>query len=322
MICVASYTGHEAHTMARQLVTELRGPNFKLAAYVFNHGAEARKKERERVQEVLKKQREALQHQQAAPEPSKDALTLIQRASVGWDPKRQGDPNRATLQVRHMRVEEQVAVLVGSYRNMDAARSSLDELRKLKGPDPERVKLHSMWIMRRGEKPGEVKGEQVFVNPFLQGFVVRNPAAPKEQVQEEQKWDLPQLRRLNADEPLSLLNCRGQYTLAVKMLQVPTRVQSKDSAANLWNKMPAVTTNSVDPAGESAHNLAEFFRKGGLESYVLHMRYLSVVTVGSFDRLDDPRLRLLQERLSQLSANPAYAPLGLEANPRPMVVPR
>lgn len=298
MICVASYLGHEAHTMARQMVAELRSERYKLPAYVFNHGAEARRKERQRVLELIKKQKEFLQqHGQ--------------------------DPSQVPIRVRYMRVQEQVAVLVGGYKDMDSARKALDDLRKLKPPDPTRVKLNTLYVLRREENQGGVQGEATFANPFQQAFVVRNPALPKETPTNQPKWDMDQLRRLNADENFSLLKCTKPYTLAVRFFQVPTVIQFKDGPTNLWKKITStVATSDVDAAAHSAHNLADYLRKAGVDSYVLHTKYVSIVTVGAFDNLEDPRLKLLQERLANAAANPANAPFGLLPMPQPMEVPR
>ena len=85
---------------ARQMVIELRS-TYKLHAYVHNHGAEERRKEYERVREIVKKQQDFIKETGAIATP---------------------------IRVRHMRIEEQCAVLVGGYKTDDEAKRSLQQI--------------------------------------------------------------------------------------------------------------------------------------------------------------------------------------------------
>ncbi len=46
-----------------------------------------------------------------------------------------------------------------------------------------------------------------------------------------------------------------------------------------------------DSSAGAATSLTEWLRKGNIEAYVLHTKYTSIVSVGSFDSKDDPRMR-------------------------------
>jgi hypothetical protein len=68
----------------------------------------------------------------------------------------------------------------------------------------------------------------------------------------------------------------------------------------------------IDTAAHNAHNMAELMRKSmNLEAYVLHTRFSSLVTVGGFDRLDDPRLRSTQELLTSRLKVPSVLPMAV-----------
>src|SRR5262249_21306690 len=137
--------------------------------------------------------------------------------------------------------------------------------------------------------------ERAAVNPFLRAFAVRNPTLKKGDSARDVQ-DLAMLQRLNADEGYSLLNCRKPFTLAVKQFQLPTVVESRGTPPGFWQKLGLGGSSAKqDPAKESARNLAEGLRKRGWDSYVLHTRFTSIVTVGAYDGVNDPRLQHDQE---------------------------
>jgi hypothetical protein len=296
MICVHSYTGPEAPAMAVQLVQELRN-RYKLPAYIFNYGAEERHKEMERVIQIIQAQRKYLQDQGITPDP------------------------KTPIRVRHRKsFDEQCAVLVGGYADMESARRALDGIKKLPPPDAKRFNLQEMFII---DPQGH--GQKTPVNPFTHGFVARNPALPKEDRPADQdKLDIAVLRKLNAGEPLSLLQCPKKYTLAITQLQTPTVVQPRSASGSFLESLGfgSKTTSHEDAAAQNAHNFAEVLRKMRLEAYVLHARFSSIVTVGGYDSPDDPRLKLDQERLNNfLESLHLQQYVRLFPQPRPMEVP-
>lgn len=299
LILVQSYRGTDAHKMAREMVMELRN-SYKLNAYTFNFSAEERRKEYDRVKELIEKQKEYL--------------------------KQNNMPLDQPIRVKHIRIEENVAVLVGGYATDIEARRELDRIRKLKAPDPSKVKLDIAYFRteERTEKGNKLHEDARPVNPFTRSGVVRNPAqrpleAPAPAMGE--KSDLELLKRLNASETYSLLKCKKPITLAIKQFQTPTVVQSKDAPSTALEKIGFRTKprEKTDYAATDAHNLADTLRKQKLDAYVLHDRFCSVVTVGAFDSLQDPNLRSMQNLLeTRLNSRMA---IGMMPRPLPMEVP-
>ena len=71
-----------------------------------------------------------------------------------------------------------------------------------------------------------------------------------------------------------------------------------------------------DAAAHSAHNLAEVLRKMNIDAYVLHTRFASIVTVGAFDRADEPALQSMQHFIETRVA-PSMGQVGLIPRPMP-----
>ena len=169
-ILVMSYTtprqpdtpGLDAAKMARDFVTEWNTnpayAKFKLKAYVFNYGAEEKRKEYERVQKLKKEQVEALN-------------------KLGLNGK------TLPIRVHTVRIDEHTAVLLGGFRDADAAMKVSQEIRKLKPPDIKRVKVDCRFAGAfEPEKQGQAltARDQVveYINPFTKAMPVHNPAAP------------------------------------------------------------------------------------------------------------------------------------------------
>jgi hypothetical protein len=303
MVCIASYTGPEAHAWARQMVAELRGPRYRLPAYVFNQGLEKQLQEKKRVEDYMNKQREMM-------------LKFGQ--------------TQGKIRVRTMKFEEQVAVLIGGYQDDKTAKRAMNEMQKMPIPDKDRVHMDTEWIINQDKKTGDISGTFSPVNPFTHSFVVRNPSLPPVNHQDNGEI-LRTLQSLNSNEPYSLLKCRKRFTLAIKEFRMPTVVHQDMAPKSILSKFGWGGDIKQDQAAESAHNLAKFLRNkviGGLrmdETFVLHNRNYSMVTVGSFDGPDDPQLIRYQERLAEalpqmvMQGQPG---VGFYPVPVPFPVPR
>lgn len=291
MVLVHWYTGQDAPKMAREFVLELRNA-YKLPAYVFNRGADERKKEYERLKGIL-------EQQQTFRNAHPDMVHV---------------PGR----VKTMKIEDQCAVLVGGYKDDVAARKALDRIRELKPPNPERVKLATKFYQQSDPKTGQQrKAELVYINPFSKAMVVRNPAAKHDQRPADwDKIDINVLKKLNRDEPFSLLECKKSFTLAIKQFHTPTTVQPASATGKFLETLGlGKASQRVDTAALNAHNMAEYMRTTKkLDAYVLHTKFASIVTVGAYDSPDDPNLRAMQRQLVES--------LKLPATPMPMQVPR
>jgi hypothetical protein len=282
LVQLTYYQGPEAPQMAREMVSYLRSDAYKLPAYVFNHGTEEKRKEYERVQREHEKHKEMVAKQ-------RDAL-------------KGQDIIFGSTRVPYVRVEEQVAVVVGGYRDEAAAKRALDQMRNLKPPDPSKVKLAMIFGGERDLKdPKNLKidkAEVKYLSPFRTAWVARNPTIKSDQPQERDGLELDALKKFNAGEPFSLLQCKKPYTLVVKIVQVPTVIQGRNERTSTL-EITGVLKNGdrVDAAAQSAHSLCELLRKAKYESYVLHTKFSSMVTIGQFDGVDDPNLRSMQSLL-------------------------
>jgi hypothetical protein len=199
MIYVASFRGEEAYDLAHALAQELVN-DFRLQAYILHRTDKDAEAERQRIKE-------------------------LQGSSTADLPP--------SLR-RSVRVFDEYAVLVGHYRDMEAARAGVEKLKKL--PAPKSVNLSNVAIWRRNNveareaKQAEKAGfQQIFgmrkfektiegeSSVFLHAFPTINPLVSAQRRQEainpfqEMNW-----MEINRKEQFSLLSCPQPLTLIVK----------------------------------------------------------------------------------------------------------
>jgi hypothetical protein len=283
VIFLISYSGEKAPQMARKCVIEMRtNPKYKLNTFVFNYGAEEKRKEFERVQKAKEEQR-------------------LNKARLQQTLAEQGIYGEIAMPVRvqAVRIDEQTGVLIaGGFKTREAAAEAMKAIRKLPDPDPTKVDMDIVTVYedRSAPKPG-------YMSPFKKAFVARNPCLPKEtQTVEEQKIDMELLRKLNAGEPYCLLNRKEHFTLVVKQFNTQSAVKTPDQFNGFMNTL-FKKEDSVDYAAKNAASLAEMLRRGGCETYVLHTKYSSFVTAGAYENLNDPLMAGMQTSLQQFFRN-------------------
>jgi hypothetical protein len=188
---------------------------------------------------------------------------------------------------------EEIAVMVGDYEHIDdsAAQKTLHDL-KYAQPDclkPKEGKEPSLclatWRGLQNEAHrvlGIKEGEK---GPMGHAFITTNPLRPKSYY--ANKGIDKFIEKINADNPYSLLKCPGKYTVQVATFhgQVTIdqrKIQDLERSQNFDG-------GSLAQAGEKALKLAEALRIDHYEAYVLHDRYASIVTVGSFNSVGTPR---------------------------------
>ncbi|MFN4258284.1 MAG: hypothetical protein ACK4RK_03245 [Gemmataceae bacterium] len=218
---------------------------------------------------------------------------------------------------RVVRTQKQCAVLIGGYPDMDAARKALNDVKKFQ-PPAEKL-MDSVYVAGPDPNSEGSSVRQAFLNPFVTSFVVRNPSVPFERHNDD-KPD-PFLKKLNAHESYSLLKSRKPWTLAVKDFRGASTIQPQSAPTSFLDKL--IGRNGGDQLSASAmqaHEVARLLRAMQFEAYVLHTRYYSLVTVGSFDTQDDPKLLELQRTLAHMQLQGS----GIEfwSRPMPMEVPR
>jgi hypothetical protein len=301
LICVPAYVGPEAPQLAHEMILEIRN-RFKLPAYVFDRTEEERRKQAEDIQSVK---------QQI------DETNRLRREN--------NEPEVAIPRRLIPHIQEQCAVLIGGYKDQETAYTALKEIKKLPTPTSERL-CPQLTQVETDEKPGNNQNPVVhraYANPFRSAFVVCNPTIPRE-AKNDDKND-PFLKKLNAHEPYSLLKCRKQYTLLVAVFRgyhtiQPTNSSNEGFFEKLWG---GNTGQLLDASSQNAHNFAEALRSRDLhyEAYVLHMRQGSAVTVGNFDREDDPQIKTLERALA---TRLKYFDQSVKLLPQPLImrVPR
>jgi hypothetical protein len=296
LICVASYCGDEAESKAspeecrakaNAFAEEVR-VKYKTAAYVFNQGANERRKQYEEFEKIR---------------------SICPQAKL-----------------RIERIKEQFAVLIGGYPDMETARKALDKVRKWPQPSDRFCVLGERVVPGKSDK-GE-KGffyQQICFSPFATAFVVRNPTLPREQ---EDKNADPFLWELNSGESLSLLKSSKPWTLVVKVYQGAAMLKPRTASSSFLDMigMGSKTGELLNAGAMQAHELGQLLRKMKFDAYVLHTRSSSLVCVGGYDGKEDPRLLRDQQTLAKLhfqaqSGNPDPDSMRLLVQPLPMEVP-
>lgn len=235
---------------------------------------------------------------------------------------------------REYKAQQQTyCVLAGNYASNDestkAGKLAKDTLAWIENrfepefltvPDPnfERTKAAKQSPIRKLKSGGILRltpGKRRQGNSPLAGaFLTLNPLLTPEEVQAK-KHD-PLLMRLNSGQEFSLLDNPGKYTLVVASFFGKSS-KAQVGMVGLSNFRKAKENfkvgDSLDEAAHNAWELATLIRRGyfvtdvnnnsgnarpkpqAFEAYVWHDRFKSVVTVGSFNSLDDPRIARYQK---------------------------
>ena len=296
MILVASFVGETSRGQAEELAMEIRG-RYNLPAYVFNHSAEERRAEQQRVARL----KDGMEEKAGTGRPA-----------AGYD----------ELNVKTVHIKDEYAVLVGGYKDDAIARKELEKIRKLEAV------VEKFATTRYVPDPKTGKVSEQAVNPFQSAFVCHNPTVPVEKPKDDDNLPL-RLKKYNAHESYSLLKCPKPYTLVVRAYKNAATLQSQSTSGSIMG-MTRKPTNLLSANEHEAHKVAEVLRNKqlGFEAYVLHTEFNSYVTIGGFDSPDDPRLvQTMQYFLKELN-RPGSGVFGLNTythfltDPMPMPVPQ
>lgn len=318
VLMMMAYTGEKAPEYARKFTFALRN-RFKLNAYVFNFGAEEKRKEYERVNAEREKQRKAL----------KDAGVP--------------DVDVVPLRIRAVRYEQQVGVLVGGFKTREEALAAKAKLRKhekeWKSEDAVEFAFDLVYketpeLDKTGKETGRFVSVKAYDNPFFKAFPARNPMIKNEDIEKERHIEeVKFMRKINEKTPFCLLDSPRMFTLVIKQFSSQHKYmgdnapESKSAMRKFIDQFDGFHLFKkgewTDYAGHNAHNLAEGLRKAGLpETYVLHCRHCSYVTVGGYDRIDDPQLIAMQNYLTTRFQEPAFRSIDMMPRPAIMPIPR
>lgn len=136
--------------------------------------------------------------------------------------------------------------------------------------------------------------------PLSRAHMTVNPLMKLEDINKHKT--IKDLKKYNANMEYSLLKNRGKYSLKIATFDGAKLVQTGGGrvtkSGQLW--MQNNDGSGLDEAYTKAWELAEALRSAGklgyersYDAYVLHERYRSIVTVGSFDSPGDPRIAVL-----------------------------
>jgi hypothetical protein len=290
MIIVQSYGGELAGEQARKLALELRS-KYDLPAYIFNRGKEERAKQDDEIQKRRKQQEDWL--------------------------RERGLTTDMPFRMPHVRIEEQFAVMIGGYRDLNEASRALEKIKKLPPPSKELMDYIPV-ALPSADKKSQGRLEGAYLNPFLRAFCVPNPTIPKEKPK-EQAFD-PLIKEMNADETYSVFKCPKPWTLKVKEFTGGTVVVQKSAPTKFIESLFGKHQDTLGASAMQAHEIARVLRDHmKLEAYVMHTRYGSVVTVGGYDSKDDPRLLQSARTLANLQMGPV---IKFDPVPLPMAVPK
>lgn len=145
-------------------------------------------------------------------------------------------------------------------------------------------------------------------NPFSGAFLTLNPLLTPEEVAAN-KTD-PLLTRLNAQSDYSLLQNQKKYTVVVASYYGNSSKAQLGHGSDESDRKFKIS-DSLDYAGQNAYQVCLGLRQGkynlesdpnkpprlkAFEAYVYHDRTRSIVTVGGFDRPDDPEIiRIIEQ---------------------------
>jgi hypothetical protein len=98
----------------------------------------------------------------------------------------------------------------------------------------------------------------------------------------------PLVRDMNKGHKFSLLKNPHNYTVRIATFRgsIATTIRAKDYEAA---KSRQIEESRLSKGEEEAEKLVEGLRKEGVEAYVFHDLNESIVTVGGFDTVGDPR---------------------------------
>ncbi len=250
IIMAASFAGAAAEQQAHDLVMELR-QKFKLEAYTFRQSFDFTK--------------------------TTEGNGLSQYGG------------RRRMRYLYNNKFEEIAVVVGHFQSVDDPQ--LDKtLEKIKYARPavfsrkENQTSQRMSALRDFYRVVVNDPSRKSKGPMGAAFASRNPLLP-EGFFTAQGLD-PFVVEMNQDLPHSLLNCPGRYTVRVATFRgvdtmKPAEFERLTSQERKLSK--------IDEAALKASELCKLLRHKGVEAYEFHDRTESVVTVGSFQEVGQPR---------------------------------
>ena len=125
--------------------------------------------------------------------------------------------------------------------------------------------------------------------PLAGAFFTTNPLRSAEEIREQSPERLNLLVKLNAGGDCSLYENKGKYTLVVASFYGQTMTLGAGRKSH-QERFDAKFGQTLQQGANDAWELARYMRQLKFDAYVWHDEHKSVVTVGSFETADDPRI--------------------------------
>lgn len=182
---------------------------------------------------------------------------------------------------------DMICVIAGNYASIDEE-TAQKTLQWIKSFTPEFMKQEKSGAIYR-QTPGR-KG------PLGGAFMTINPMLSPEQVA-HRKPD-PEIARWNNESRFPLLDCRKPYTLQIATFTgrqtTPINGSKYNGKEEQFDRdLHNASSYGLNRAGEEAEHLTDALRRKGVEAYVHHDRFQSIVTVGGFQSAQDPAIAVM-----------------------------
>lgn len=192
---------------------------------------------------------------------------------------------------------DEIAVLVGNFQSVDSPEieKALQNVKTMQ-PDTLNPKKTGQQTLQTWSKIKEYYRGSVGFNkekpkgPMSSAFITRNPLLPEEFF--APKGLDPFVIELNHGIKHSLLNCPGKYTVKVASFRGVESMKPKEFdqlAGKAFDKGGYKGMTKIDIAADKAIHLTKALREKGVEAYEFHDRTESMVCIGSFDSVGEPR---------------------------------
>ncbi len=190
---------------------------------------------------------------------------------------------------------DEFAVLVGDFRSVDDAEGR-KTLAMLKAAEPDCMKSASGKAADNSFVKLRREAEEMFTGaaakthgPLAGAFMTTNPLLPKDYY--VSKGIDQFVVDMNKGIEHSLLDCKGRYTVKIATFTGHVEINQR-KIQELEKPGHNESGKDDDPlvlAYKKAHAITEDLRKKGIEAYEFHDRYSSIVTIGSFNSVGNPR---------------------------------
>lgn len=204
-------------------------------------------------------------------------------------------------------------VLAGSFPSFDD-RQAQKMLEKVQNINPRCISGDVRRMIRFGKKSDDVP------NPLKTAMLVRSPhpGAPQLATNSSQQQTklFQMLLELNDGERYSIYNLQAPGTIQVAQYRGLAIVDEKKAKSVFARNKVDEDKAILQESAQKAIVLTEALRKEGYEAYVFHGKFASIVTVGGYSGVNDPRVHQDLDKLAQVKI------AGLQLQPKLIPTPR